>query len=51
MIEALHDSEIDGEISWFYDGVWGVSIGDRLNGYRAEATLTSLGLAADSASH
>jgi len=28
-IEALHDSEIDGEISWFFDRVWGVRIGDR----------------------
>ena len=29
-IGDLHDSEINGEISWFYDGVWGVKIGDHL---------------------
>ena len=40
-IGDLHDSEINGEISWFYDGVWGVKIGDQLNGYQAEATFTS----------
>ena len=41
-ISDLHDSEINGEISWFYDGVWGVKIGDRLNGYHAEATFISM---------
>jgi hypothetical protein len=41
-IEALHDSEINGEIGWFFDNVWGVRIGDRLNGYKAEATFSSL---------
>ena len=40
-IGDLHDREINGEISWFYDGVWGVKIGDQLNGYQAEATFTS----------
>jgi hypothetical protein len=40
-IGDLHDSEINGEISWFYDGVWGAKIGDRLNGYTAEGTFNS----------
>ena len=40
-ISDLHDSEINGEISSFYDDVWGVKIGDRLNGYKAEATFNS----------
>jgi hypothetical protein len=31
-ITDLHDSEINGEISWFFDSVWSVKIGDRLNG-------------------
>jgi hypothetical protein len=22
IVAALHDSEINGEMSWFYDGVW-----------------------------
>jgi hypothetical protein len=41
-IEALHDSEINGEISWFYDGVWGAKLGDPWNGFSTEATFTSL---------
>ena len=36
-IEALHDSEINGEIGGFFDGVWRAKIGDPWNGYRAEA--------------
>jgi len=35
-IEALHDSEINGEIGWFFDRVWRAKIGDPWNGYRAE---------------
>ena len=43
-IEALHASEINGEISWFFDNVWGAKIGDKLNGYLAESTeFPSLG--------
>jgi hypothetical protein len=42
LIEGLHDSEINGEISWFYDGVWGAKLGDRWNGFVAEATFVSL---------
>src|SRR5437764_6185497 len=46
-IADLHASEINGEISWFYDDVWGAKIGDKLNGYLAEtAELPSLGHAA-----
>lgn len=35
-IEDLHDSEINGEIGWFFDGVWRAKIGDPWNGYKAE---------------
>lgn len=46
-ITGLHASEINGEISWFFDNVWGAKIGDKLNGYLAEsAELPSLGHAA-----
>src|SRR5437764_8313360 len=46
-IADLHASEINGEISWFFDDVWGAKIGDKLNGYLAEtAELPSLGHAA-----
>jgi hypothetical protein len=46
-IEALHDSEINGEIGWFYNRVWRAKIGDPWNGYRAETEgLPSLAEAA-----
>jgi hypothetical protein len=31
-IAALHDSEINGEVSWFFDGIWRVKLGDEMNG-------------------
>jgi hypothetical protein len=43
----LHDSEINGEISWFFDGVRAVKLGDRSNGYDANAVVGSLDDAAD----
>jgi len=47
LIEVLHDSEINGEIGWFYDGVWRANLGDPWNGYRAEKDgFLSLGQAA-----
>jgi len=36
VIRDLHDSEINGEIGWCYDGVWWVKLGDPINGYDAE---------------
>jgi hypothetical protein len=42
VIEDLHDSEINGEIRWSYDGVWWVRLGDELNGYDAEGARSSL---------
>jgi hypothetical protein len=32
IIEALHDSEINGAVSWIYDDVWTVHLGDAVNG-------------------
>ena len=46
-IAVLHDNEINGEISWFFDPVWTVKPGDRRNGYDAEAVVSSLGEAAE----
>jgi hypothetical protein len=37
LIEDLHDSEINGDIGWFFDGVWRAKLGDPRNGYVAEA--------------
>lgn len=36
LIEDLRDSEINGEVGWFYDSVWRAKIGDPWNGYQAE---------------
>ena len=41
IIAALHDSEINGEVSWFYDGTWHVKLGDDINGFVAEAVVSS----------
>ena len=38
---ALHDSEINGEVSWFFDGVWRVKLGDEANRIDAEAIVAS----------
>jgi hypothetical protein len=42
LVKALHGSEINGEIAWYYDNVWTVKIGDARNGYQAQATVLSL---------
>ncbi|HEY3911729.1 MAG TPA: hypothetical protein VGM07_17855 [Stellaceae bacterium] len=47
IIAALHDSEINGEVSWFYDGVWRVRLGDSDKAIAAEATLGSADGAAE----
>jgi len=41
IIAALHDSEINGEVSWFYDGPWRVKLGDEMNGFDAEGVVAS----------
>jgi hypothetical protein len=41
IIAALHDSEINGEVSWFYDGTWRVKLGDEMNGFDAEGVVAS----------
>jgi hypothetical protein len=41
IIAALHDSEINGDVSWIYDGVWRVRLGDEDNGLVGEAVVAS----------
>jgi hypothetical protein len=41
IIAALHDSEINGAVSWFYDGHWTVQLGNAANGVVAEAVVSS----------
>jgi hypothetical protein len=48
LLDDLHDSEINGEIGWFFDGVWRAKIGDPCNGFQAEIDgLLSLSQAAE----
>ena len=48
LLEDLHDSEINGEIGCFFDGVWRAKIGDPWNGFQVETDgLLSLGQAAE----
>jgi hypothetical protein len=47
IMAALHDSEINGEVSWFFDRVWKVRLGDPQNGYDAEAVVDSIEEAAE----
>jgi hypothetical protein len=47
IIEALHDSEINGSVSWMFDGEWSVTLEDDLNGIEAEATVNSARQAAE----
>lgn len=41
ILQMLHDSEINGSIEWFFDEIWTVKIGDRLNGIKAQAVVKS----------
>jgi peptide/nickel transport system substrate-binding protein len=41
LIGQLHDSKINGEVSWFFDGSWRVALGNPHNGIDAEATVGS----------
>jgi hypothetical protein len=47
LLSALHDGEINGAVSWFYDGVWRVTLGDSHNGTDAEAVAGSIGEAVE----
>jgi hypothetical protein len=47
IIAALHESEINGEVAWFFDRVWEVKLGDPLNGYDAVEVVASIEEAAD----
>jgi hypothetical protein len=42
ILQRLHDSEINGGIDWFFDGVWHWQIGDYLNGIKFEGKADSL---------
>lgn len=33
IFQELHDSEINGRISSFYDGLWRAELGDEMNGF------------------
>jgi DNA-directed RNA polymerase subunit RPC12/RpoP len=41
-LQRIYDSEINVEISWLWDDGIEVRLGDRMNGYLAEATVPSV---------
>lgn len=41
ILQRLHDSEINASIATFNDGAWSVKLGDALNGFEAEAVVSS----------
>jgi hypothetical protein len=41
IIQRLHDSEINGSVDWFFDGVWNWRIGDQWGGWRHEGKAAS----------
>jgi hypothetical protein len=41
VLQALYKSEINCEISSFWDVGWEVKLGDRMNGWRAQARLAN----------
>ncbi len=47
IMTALHDSEINGQVSWFFDRGWSVKLGDSMNGYETEAVVASTEEAAE----
>lgn len=47
IIAALHASEINGGVSWLFDGAWTVKIGDPLNGYVAKDVVAGPAEAAE----
>jgi len=42
ILQRLHDSEINGSIEWFFDGVWTVKLGDIVNGWTVGEVVDSL---------
>ena len=47
IIAALHDSEINGSVTWVHDRLWGVALGDPMSGVVAEGRVSSPNEAAD----
>jgi len=41
VLTELHDSEINASIASFFDGAWTVKLGDEMNGFRAQTTVSS----------
>jgi hypothetical protein len=43
VLEALHDSEINGEVSWFFGAGWIAALGDPIHGIEAEESFDRIG--------
>lgn len=47
ILQDLYDSEINAKIEWFWDAKIDVALGDNLNGWRDEETVTTFREAAE----
>ena len=47
IIQGLHDSEINGGLTWLYDGAWHVWLGTDADSPEAAANVSSLREAAE----
>jgi len=41
-LQRIYDSEINAEITWFWDGGFTVRLGDKMNGFLAEEEVNAL---------
>jgi len=41
-LQRIYDSEINAEITWFWDGGFTVRLGDKMNGFLAEEDVNSV---------
>lgn len=41
-LQKIYDSEINVEISWFWDGGTDIRLGDKMNGFKAEENVHAL---------
>jgi len=47
ILRDLYASEINASLSWFWDGGFDVALGDEMNGYGAQDTVSTLDEAAE----
>ena len=46
-LKKLYAAEVNGSLSWFFDGLVTAKLGDEHNGFKAEATFETIDEAVD----